>query len=145
MDGNLNDKRIGWVGAGRMGAALATRLLDAGCDVAVYNRTRAKCEPLAELGATIVDQPAELGDRDIVFTILAGSADFQQVVAGPEGLAFYAVRPVHADGSYYMPGAIEKMRRHAGRARVVHIAADYLLASQKAPMLAEAEALYPQK
>ena len=85
-NGNLNDKRIGWVGAGRMGAALATRLLDAGCDVAVYNRTRAKCEPLAELGATIVDQPAELGDRDIVFTILAGSADFQQVVAGPEGL-----------------------------------------------------------
>ena len=85
-DGNLNDKRIGWVGAGRMGAALATRLLDAGCDVAVYNRTRAKCEPLAELGATIVDQPADLSDRDIVFTILAGSADFQQVVAGPEGL-----------------------------------------------------------
>ncbi|MGA8338467.1 MAG: NAD(P)-binding domain-containing protein, partial [Solirubrobacteraceae bacterium] len=85
-NGNLNDKRIGWVGAGRMGAALATRLLDAGCDVAVYNRTRAKCEPLAELGATIVDRPAELGDRDIVFTILAGSADFQQVVAGPEGL-----------------------------------------------------------
>ena len=37
-------------------------------------------------GATIVDQPAELCDRDIVFTILAGSADFQQVVAGPKGL-----------------------------------------------------------
>ena len=38
-----------------MGLALATRLLEAGCDVAVYNRTRAKAEPLAELGATIVD------------------------------------------------------------------------------------------
>ena len=86
QDGKLNDKRIGWVGAGRMGLALATRLLEAGCDVAVYNRTRSKAEPLAELGATIVDAPAELGDRDIVFTIVAGPSDFQQVVAGPEGL-----------------------------------------------------------
>jgi 3-hydroxyisobutyrate dehydrogenase-like beta-hydroxyacid dehydrogenase len=85
-DGTLKEKRLGWVGAGRMGLALATRLLEAGCDVAVYNRTRVKAEPLADLGATIVDSPAELGDRDIVFTIVAGPADFQQVVTGPEGL-----------------------------------------------------------
>jgi 3-hydroxyisobutyrate dehydrogenase-like beta-hydroxyacid dehydrogenase len=69
-----------------MGYSLVTRLLEAGCDVAVYNRTRSKAEPLAELGATIVDTPAELADRDIVFTMVAGPADFQQVVAGPEGL-----------------------------------------------------------
>ena len=80
------DKRLGWVGAGRMGVELVTRLLEAGCDVAVYNRTRAKAEPLAKLGATIVDTPAELGDRDIVFTIVAGPSDFTQVVTGPEGL-----------------------------------------------------------
>ena len=86
QDGNLNDKRLGWVGTGRMGLALATRLLDAGCDVAVYNRTRSKAEPLAELGAAIVDRPADLGDRDIVFTTLAGPADFQHVLIGPEGL-----------------------------------------------------------
>src|SRR6476469_3618599 len=85
-DGKLSDKRLGWVGAGRMGLALATRLLESGCDLSVYNRTRAKAEPLTELGATIVDTPAELGDRDIVFTIVAGPSDFQQVVAGPEGL-----------------------------------------------------------
>jgi 3-hydroxyisobutyrate dehydrogenase len=80
------DKRLGWVGAGRMGLELVTRLLEAGCDVAVYNRTRAKAEPLAELGATIVDTPVELGDRDIVFTIVAGPSDFSHVVTGPEGL-----------------------------------------------------------
>jgi 3-hydroxyisobutyrate dehydrogenase-like beta-hydroxyacid dehydrogenase len=85
-EGHLNDKRLGWVGAGRMGLTLATRLIDAGCDLAVYNRTRSKCEPLAERGATIVDAPGELGDRDIVFTIVAGPADFKHVVAGPEGL-----------------------------------------------------------
>ena len=86
QDRGLDEKRLGWVGAGRMGRALATRLLAAGCDVAVYNRTRSKAEPLAELGATIVDAPAELADRDIVFTIVAGPVDFQQVVTGPQGL-----------------------------------------------------------
>ena len=45
-----------------------------------------KREPLAERGATIVDAPADLADRDIVFTIVAGPDDFQQVVAGPDGL-----------------------------------------------------------
>jgi len=86
QDGTLKEKRLGWVGVGRMGQALATRLLEAGCDMAVYNRTRAKAEPLADLGATIVDSPAELSDRDIVFTIVAGPTDFQQVVTGPQGL-----------------------------------------------------------
>jgi 3-hydroxyisobutyrate dehydrogenase len=82
----IAEKRLGWVGCGRMGRALATRLLEAGCDMTVYNRTREKAEPLAALGATIVDEPAELADRDIVFTTLAGSDDFEQVVAGAGGL-----------------------------------------------------------
>jgi 3-hydroxyisobutyrate dehydrogenase len=85
-DGRLTEKKLGWVGCGRMGRALATRLLEAGCDLAVYNRTRTKAEPLAEIGATIVDAPPDMADRDIVFTTLAGSADFEQVVAGPGGL-----------------------------------------------------------
>ena len=43
--------RLGWLGIGRMGEALARRLLAADCDVAVYNRTRAKAEPLEAYGA----------------------------------------------------------------------------------------------
>ena len=78
--------RLGWIGAGRMGFALASRLLAAGHDVAVWNRTRAKAEPLAEQGATIVDAPADLADRDIVFTMVGGDRDFQQVVIGDGGL-----------------------------------------------------------
>jgi 3-hydroxyisobutyrate dehydrogenase len=85
-DFDFKDKTLGWVGTGRMGYAIATRLLEAGCDLAVYNRTRAKAEPLAELGAKIVDTPAELADRDIVFTMVAGSEDFQAVVTGENGL-----------------------------------------------------------
>jgi 3-hydroxyisobutyrate dehydrogenase len=83
---DLKTKTLGWVGTGRMGYALATRLLDAGCNLAVYNRTRAKAEPLAELGATIVDEPVELADRDVVFTMVAGPEDFKSVVLGDNGL-----------------------------------------------------------
>jgi 3-hydroxyisobutyrate dehydrogenase len=85
-DGNLKQRRIGWVGTGRMGYALVTRLLEAGCDVGVYNRTRAKAEPLTELGAAVVNTPAELADRDIVFTIVAGPADFKEVLLGDSGV-----------------------------------------------------------
>ena len=85
-DFDFKDKTLGWVGTGRMGYAIATRLLEAGCDIAVYNRTRAKAEPLSELGAKVVDTPADLADRDIVFTMVAGSEDFQAVVLGDDGL-----------------------------------------------------------
>ena len=87
------DSRLGWVGAGRMGTVLAGRLLVDGCDVHVFNRTRSKAEPLAALGATVVDSPADLADRDIVFTIVASSEDLLQVVDGEAGVLSRA--PAH--------------------------------------------------
>ncbi len=81
-----NGTKIGWVGTGRMGAALARRLLVAGHDVAVYNRTRSKAEALEDAGATVVDSPAALADRDIVFTMVGGSDDFKEVVIGSNGV-----------------------------------------------------------
>jgi 3-hydroxyisobutyrate dehydrogenase len=72
---------VGWIGVGRMGSALASRLLDAGYDLAVFNRTRAKAEPLAERGAKIVDSPAGLADRDVVFLTVAGSQDLLDVIS----------------------------------------------------------------
>ncbi|GAA2008292.1 NAD(P)-dependent oxidoreductase [Microbacterium ulmi] len=81
-----NTPTVGWIGAGRMGSQLAKRLLTAGYDVAVYNRTRAKAEPLAELGATIVDRPADLADRDVVFSMVSASNDLEHVMLGPDGL-----------------------------------------------------------
>jgi len=83
---NLKRHKLGWIGTGRMGYPLAKRLLKANCDVAIYNRTRAKAEPLTELGAQIVDSPPDLADRDIVFTILAASSDFVEVTTGAKGL-----------------------------------------------------------
>src|ERR1700682_2867938 len=84
-DESQNRKAV-WIGPVRMGYALATRLLQGGCDVSVYNRTRAKAEPLAKLGARIVDRPAELADRDIVVVSVADSPDFVSVMTGPDGL-----------------------------------------------------------
>jgi 3-hydroxyisobutyrate dehydrogenase-like beta-hydroxyacid dehydrogenase len=78
--------RIGWIGAGRMGFAMARRLLRAGADVAVYNRTRAKAEPLEKDGATLVDHPSQLADRDIVFSMVSGPADLKHVICGENGL-----------------------------------------------------------
>src|SRR5215831_4745409 len=82
----MAEQRIGWVGAGRMGFALAERLLNAGVKLSVYNRTRAKAEPLATHGATVVDSIADLVDFDIVFVIVAESKDLLDVISGPKGL-----------------------------------------------------------
>jgi 3-hydroxyisobutyrate dehydrogenase len=83
---NLKELSVGWIGAGRMGYAMAERLLKAGADVSVWNRTKSKAEPLAELGATIVDSPADLVDRDIIFTMVGGPSDFIEVTTGENGV-----------------------------------------------------------
>lgn len=83
---NLKAHTLGWIGAGRMGYSMAERLLKAGCDLAIYNRTKAKAEPLAKYGGAIVDTPADLSQRDIVFTMVSGPDDFKSVVAGPNGV-----------------------------------------------------------
>jgi 3-hydroxyisobutyrate dehydrogenase len=108
-------RRLGWVGAGRMGTALAGRLLAAGHDVAVYNRTRSKAEALAEQGATVVDAPADLADRDVVFTMVGGPADFKEVVLGPRGvLAGETVAPaVLVDMTTISPDASAAVRAEA--------------------------------
>jgi 3-hydroxyisobutyrate dehydrogenase len=118
-------RRLGWIGVGRMGQVLVTRLLEAGHDVGVYNRTRAKCEPLAEIGATIADSPAELADRDIVFTMVAGSADVEEVVSGPQGLLS---RPDVApgliiDSTTISPTAAAEVRAAAARRGTAMLAA----------------------
>jgi 3-hydroxyisobutyrate dehydrogenase len=77
---------VGWIGTGRMGYQLAKRLLRAGYDVAVYNRTKAKAEPLTEFGATVVDSPIELAGRDIVFSMVSTGKDLEQVMLGEGGL-----------------------------------------------------------
>lgn len=76
----------GWIGTGRMGSAMAERLLAAGLDLAVYNRTREKTAPLANKGAAVVDSVRDLGPRDLVFVTVASSDDLLEVLDAERGL-----------------------------------------------------------
>jgi len=78
--------RLGWLGTGRMGSALALRLLAAGCDLTVYNRTKVKAEPLAARGAVVAETAADLGAADIVFITVGSSDDLIAAILGPHGL-----------------------------------------------------------
>lgn len=85
--------KIGWLGTGRMGATLVRRLLAANCDVAVYNRTKAKAEPLAAAGATVVDSAFELATSDVVFVTVGTSEDLISALLGPSGLMSGSAAP----------------------------------------------------
>jgi 3-hydroxyisobutyrate dehydrogenase len=78
--------RVGWIGCGRMGTAMAKRLITSDYDVVVTNRTRAKAEVLGELGASVVDAPRDLADCDIVFVMVSADAQLMEVVSGPIGI-----------------------------------------------------------
>jgi 3-hydroxyisobutyrate dehydrogenase-like beta-hydroxyacid dehydrogenase len=81
-----SEARIGWIGIGRMGYAMAERLAKARADLTVWNRTRSKAEPLAEHGAKIAAALPELAACDIVFCMVSTWDDVKEVVAGPGGL-----------------------------------------------------------
>jgi 3-hydroxyisobutyrate dehydrogenase len=78
--------KIGWIGVGRMGAPMAARLLKAGYDVSIWNRTRAKAETEELEGATAVADRSELADVDVLFTMLSTGKDVIEVCFGPEGM-----------------------------------------------------------
>jgi 3-hydroxyisobutyrate dehydrogenase-like beta-hydroxyacid dehydrogenase len=77
---------LGWLGTGRMGSAMARRLIDAGHDVTVWNRTRSKTDELAEAGAGVADGIPDLAAADIVFIMVSAPKDLIAVVDGPDGL-----------------------------------------------------------
>jgi 3-hydroxyisobutyrate dehydrogenase len=78
--------KLGWIGIGRMGYAMAERLAKGGADVTVWNRTRAKAEPLAAAGAKVASRLTELAACDIVFVMVSTWDDVREVIAGPQGL-----------------------------------------------------------
>ena len=86
-------QKLGWIGIGRMGYAMAERLAKAGADLTVWNRTRAKAEPLAALGAKIAASLADLAACDIVFVMVSTWDDVKEVVTGANGLLSGANAP----------------------------------------------------
>jgi len=74
------DQKLGWIGAGRMGYAMAERLAKGGCDIAVWNRTREKALPLEKSGAKVVNQLEELSTKDILFVMVSTYHDVKEVI-----------------------------------------------------------------
>jgi len=79
-------KKIGWIGMGRMGHPMAERLLKAGYDVSIWNRTRAKAEPLGKAGANIASNLLELKEVDVLFSIVSTGKDLDQVYFGKNSI-----------------------------------------------------------
>ncbi len=79
--------KIGWVGTGVMGAAMAGHLQKAGHELFVYNRTREKAEGLIAAGAHWAASPAEAaGDAEMVFTIVGFPKDVEEIYLAEKGI-----------------------------------------------------------
>lgn len=79
--------RVGWVGTGVMGAAMCGHVQAGGHAVAVYNRTRAKAQPLLDAGARWADSAGEVArDADVVFTMVGFPKDVREVYLAPGGI-----------------------------------------------------------
>lgn len=110
--------KLGWIGMGRMGYAMAYRLVKGGCDLSVWNRTSSKAEPIAAEGGKVVKKITDLADRDIVFTSLSTTKDVKQVLFDKGGLLTGRIRPklvvetssISDDGSAEIREQCEKMR-----------------------------------
>jgi 3-hydroxyisobutyrate dehydrogenase len=76
----IKDSKLGWIGAGRMGYAMAERLAKGGCDIAVWNRTAEKAKPLEKYGAKVVNQLEELSTKDILFVMVSTYDDVKEVI-----------------------------------------------------------------
>jgi 3-hydroxyisobutyrate dehydrogenase len=113
--------KVGWIGMGRMGYPMAERLLDAGYDVSIWNRTRAKAEPLAKKGGKVVDKPSDLAGADVVFSIVSTGKDLEEVCFGPNGVASGKAPRIVVDCSTI---AVEESA--AVRARLKQLGSDFV-------------------
>ncbi|HEX2058952.1 MAG TPA: NAD(P)-dependent oxidoreductase [Actinomycetota bacterium] len=104
--------RIAVVGLGAMGRRIARRLLDAGHDLHVWNRTAAKAQELAAAGAAVAASPADAAaPADVVITMVADPAALAAVTEGPDGVAAGATAGTHVlEMSTVGPRAIERLR-----------------------------------
>ena len=89
----MSKLRIGWIGIGRMGYPMVERLLDAGHELSIWNRTRAKAEPLAAKGAKLVGSPRDLAEVDVLGTMVSTGHDVEQVYFGDQGVLSGSAAP----------------------------------------------------
>jgi 3-hydroxyisobutyrate dehydrogenase len=117
--------KIGWIGMGRMGYPMAERLIKAGYDVAIWNRTRSKAEPLGKIGAEVVDKLFDLKEVDVLFSIVSTGKDLEEVYFGKNSVTGHGGRlpKVFVDCS-----TISVDESASIRARIAQLGSEYVAA-----------------
>ena len=87
--------KIGFVGLGQMGSAIAANLIGSGHEVTVWNRSPAKAQPLLAQGARLAGTPAEAAGGQIVMTMLADDGAVEQVTFGEDGILSAKAGAIH--------------------------------------------------
>ncbi len=115
--------RLGWIGTGVMGASMCSHLLGKGFPVTVYNRTRAKAEPLLAAGAKWADSPKAVAEAaDVVFTIVGFPIDVRETVLGAAGtLAGSRPGNILVDMTTSEPALAEEIAARAAERGVVSL------------------------
>ena len=104
--------QVGFIGLGRMGSPIAANLLAAGHDLTVYNRTKAKAEPLVERGAQLAKTPGDAARGQIVITMLADDRAVDEAVFAKDGvLAELAPGAIHISMSTISMAESERLTK----------------------------------
>lgn len=133
--------KVGFIGLGIMGSRMAANLQKHGYDLVVFNRTRAKAQPLLDGGAIFAESPAKLGERvDVLFTMLAHPDAVEQAALGENGFLDY-LKPntLWVDCSSVNPSFSRKMAVAAAARQVRFVDAPV---TGSAPVAAEAKLVF---
>ncbi|MFO1080593.1 MAG: NAD(P)-dependent oxidoreductase [Reyranellaceae bacterium] len=115
---------IGWIGLGRMGEAMAARLIKAGYGLSVWNRTASKADPLAKLGAEVVTDKGAMAHCETVFTMVSTTDDLKDVLFGKGGVLAGGARPKRVvDMSSISDSGSAEVRDSLTRAGVAYLSA----------------------
>jgi len=109
--------RVGFVGLGVMGGGIARRLLDAGHDLAGWNRTKEKASALIEVGMIWCDTPRAVAElSDVVFSMVTNVAALEAVTGGEDGIvAGLGPDKVYVDMSTVSPAASRTLADRVSR------------------------------
>ncbi|MBY9064821.1 NAD(P)-dependent oxidoreductase [Sphingomonas yunnanensis] len=109
--------KVGFIGLGQMGSAMAQNLLAAGHEVSVWNRSADKAAALVEAGARMASSPADAAQGEVVMTMLADDRAVEAVVWGEGGIA--AAPALHVSHSTIGVALAERLAAEAGSGGVV--------------------------
>ena len=133
--------KIGFIGLGIMGSRMAANLQKHGFDLVVFNRTRAKAQPLIDDGAKFAESPAKVGEQvDVLFTMLAHPDAVEKAALGRDGfLSHLKPNALWIDCSSVNPSFSKKMAAEAARRKVHFVDAPV---TGSAPVAAEAKLVF---